>query len=636
MKKIVSIFLALALILTCGATTSANTYGSLENFKSVRQYTTNQFSDVPDSEWYAQSVKIAYELSLVNGTSNIEFSPDDNITIAETITLASRLNNIYYGSDYLFTTGDVWYQTYIDYAVENGIIKENEYSEFDKFATRSQFAQIFASALPEEALKTINYIDDASIPDVDIKNPHYDAIYKLYRAGILTGNDSKGTFTPDTNIQRSAVAAIVSRMVDTSQRKSIQLINSSKENETELTSEEISQKCSPAVFYIKVYSFNGRPLGTGSGFFITADGIAVTNYHVVANSIYREITMTDGKVYKDVSIIDADEEKDLALLKVEGSGFPYLEMGDSSQINQGQQVYAIGSPLGLSNTMSQGIISNTSRILDDVNYIQISVPINHGSSGGALVNKYGKAIGVTSGSFETIGDLNLAIPVNYVKALNVDSEDSYFVWEDEYYPGFSKVIDFNKFSGLERVSIEETIISYTEVYDIFDFYSVGPYDESDCYAYTIYLYEQALEENGLTKEIISDTVTGFESEDEMVLIKRDFDEGIITIFAIKMPETYDGCPSLIDFGWYSNLPMAYEPYYIDDSVVYGYNWRSYYYRYEFEELLSSYFGLLLNIGYEFVADDKDAGTTYYLFEGDNLSIVFMYTDKELFIDIAPE
>lgn len=636
MKKRIS--LLLVLMLFNGAVVFANGNGSIANFKATRQYKTNQFTDVFEASWYAESVKTAYELSLVNGTSNTTFSPNDNMTIAEAITLASRLNNIYYGNTYVFVGGDVWYQTYVDYAIKNGIIKANEYPNLNEYATRAQFARIFASALPDEALAEINRIADNSIPDVNMQSYAADSIYKLYRAGVLTGNDAKGTFTPTTNIQRSAVATIVSRMANVSLRQSIRLVDdtntSTGVNSAKLTSEEISEKCAPAVFYIESYAFNGELSGSGSGFFITSNGIAITNYHVVANSIYIEATTNDGKVYKDVSIIDSDEANDLALLRISGWNFPYLRMGDSTHIQQGQQVYALGSPLGLSNTMSQGIISNVSRIIDNTEYMQISVPINHGSSGGALINQNGEVIGVTSAGFETTGDLNLAVPINCAKHFDLSSQEDYVIWAGECYPGFSQVLDFGYFSGVRCLSSYGTTISVEEEYDMDDFHPIGKYDAGDCFAQTIYLYVDALEINGMTVVEFSDSEAKLESDTETVYLTNDFSKRKILISAVKKPAFYKGFNHLLDFGWFSDIPRYGEPYYTNESVMYEYKWSDYYYTYEFVDILDNYFSIIEEQGFEYVREKTTGDGHYILFEGNGVSVVYILYDTTMYVDIA--
>lgn len=417
MKKSLSVLLTIILMLSGVFAVYANTNGSMENFKTNKTYTAGQFVDVSNSDWYAENVKMAYELSLVNGTSDTTFSPNDNITIAETITLASRLNNVYYGNTYSFISGDVWYQTYIDYALKNGIIKNNEYSYFDAFATRSQFAEIFSSALPDDALQVINQVADNSIPDVPMQSSYSNAVYKLYRAGILTGNDAKGTFAPNTNIQRSAVAAIVSRMANVELRQRITL--NKENNGSMLTSEEIYSKYSPAVFYIEMYDANNNVISSGSGFFIDDKGTAVTNYHVIegANSALIQISDTE-EIYSVVGVYDYSVEQDWAVIKIDCTNNKYLNIGDVSQVVGGASVYAIGSPLGLQNTISGGLISNPARIVNGVRYIQTNAAISHGSSGGALLNKKGEVIGITSAGYSEGQNLNLALPISYIEGFN--------------------------------------------------------------------------------------------------------------------------------------------------------------------------------------------------------------------------
>ncbi len=413
MKKCISVLLATIMMLSSGFVVSANTNGSMENFKTNKTYIAGQFVDVSNSDWYAENVKMAYELSLVNGTSDTTFSPDSNLTIAEAITLASRMNNIYYGNTYSFVSGDVWYQTYVDYAIKNGIIKNNEYSNFDAFATRYQFAEIFSSALPNDALQVINQVADNSIPDVPMQSSYANAVYKLYRAGILTGNDANGTFAPNTNIQRNAVAAIVSRMANVGLRQRITL--NAVNDVNSLTSVDIYSKHSPAVFYIELYNNAGTPISSGSGFFIESNGVAITNYHVIEGANSAKIILPESKKTYDVAgVYTYNKEQDWAIIQVKGDGFLTLDIASDESVHTGQKVYAIGSPLGLQNTISEGLLSNKKVALGNVEYYQISAPISHGSSGGALLNEKAQVIGITSASFVEGQNLNLAIPMRYI------------------------------------------------------------------------------------------------------------------------------------------------------------------------------------------------------------------------------
>ncbi|MBQ3404145.1 MAG: Ig-like domain-containing protein, partial [Oscillospiraceae bacterium] len=218
MKKCISLFLALVLLLSLMPAVLAVEPG-LDNFKKTKDYPSGLFTDVKDDAWYHDSVKSAYEYGLVKGVSDTAFNPDGNMTLAEALALADRLHSIFYNGTADFRQGEPWYQVYVDYAKTNGIIPGSGYPDYNAKATRAQFAQIFAKALPESALEKINNIEPWMIPDVSITASYSTAVYILYNAGILTGSDARGTFNPDSNIKRSEVSAIVTRMADTSLRK---------------------------------------------------------------------------------------------------------------------------------------------------------------------------------------------------------------------------------------------------------------------------------------------------------------------------------------------------------------------------------------------------------------------------------
>lgn len=156
-------------------------------------------------------------------------------------------------------------------------------------------------------------------------------------------------------------------------------------------------------------------IAQGSGIAV-GDGLFLTNYHVIREAKSGKIITSSGSNYELAGIVLSDENNDLAIVKTKQKpGIAAVNLGNYSQIAKGDKVVAIGSPLGLQNTVSEGIVSNL-QTQDKVNYIQISVPINHGSSGGALFNEYGQVIGVTSsGYIDTSGDLNFAISTDHAK-----------------------------------------------------------------------------------------------------------------------------------------------------------------------------------------------------------------------------
>ena len=180
-------------------------------FLTPNTYADN-FSDVPETEWYASEIESAYELGFVNGKADTLFAPEDGMTIAEAITLAARTNNAYGSGDYGFTAadGEEWYMPYVKYAVENKIIDPQDYTDYNASATRGQMAKIFANALPASEYAAVNSV--GRIPDVAQSSPYYAAVLKLFNAGIVMGNDAYGTFYPESGIKRCEAAAIINRI----------------------------------------------------------------------------------------------------------------------------------------------------------------------------------------------------------------------------------------------------------------------------------------------------------------------------------------------------------------------------------------------------------------------------------------
>lgn len=184
------------------------------------------FADVPSDSWYYSSVKAAWENGLIDGVTANEFKPNATLTVAQTIKLAAALHQLdRTGEVSLKNGGANWYDSYVNYAVVNGII-EKDYANYTKAqmnapVTRGEFVHIFHGA--ESTYKAINQVADDAIPDVKSGDAFASDIYEFYRAGILTGSDAKGTFHPASSIKRSEVATILLRMFETSARKSISL-----------------------------------------------------------------------------------------------------------------------------------------------------------------------------------------------------------------------------------------------------------------------------------------------------------------------------------------------------------------------------------------------------------------------------
>lgn len=163
--------------------------------------------------------------------------------------------------------------------------------------------------------------------------------------------------------------------------------------------------------------------GLGSGVIVDPDGHIVTNYHVVSRSRQIQVVLTDGRRF-EANLVGSDPRSDLAVVKIEASDLPTVPWGDSAQMEIGEYVLAVGSPFGLRETVTLGIISAVGRanvgIADYEDFIQTDAAINPGSSGGALVNVRGELIGINSAIFSQTGGsmgVGFAVPSNMARPI---------------------------------------------------------------------------------------------------------------------------------------------------------------------------------------------------------------------------
>lgn len=172
-----------------------------------------------------------------------------------------------------------------------------------------------------------------------------------------------------------------------------------------------------SVVKIFCYDHNGQEISTGSGVILFSDDMVATNYHVIEDAYSVKISTSQDITYNVSGLWNENEYNDTAILKLEkNTNLTPLIIGDSSLVKKGETVTAIGSPLGIKNSVSKGNLS--ARIMQE-NYdiLQFTAPISSGSSGGALFNEKGELIGITFASFEDGQNLNLAIPIELVKNL---------------------------------------------------------------------------------------------------------------------------------------------------------------------------------------------------------------------------
>ena len=184
----------------------------LDNFVRQRTYTAGIFTDVTEDHWSYDGISACYEYGLMQGRGEV-FDRPASLTVAEALTMADRIHEIYHtgASTLAPAAGNRWYTPYIDYALEQGIIETEDFLSYSAPITRADMAYIFARALPAEELEATKPV--ASIPDItQVPARDRGGVWTLYRAGVLLGNDTYGTFAPASTITRQEAAAILARV----------------------------------------------------------------------------------------------------------------------------------------------------------------------------------------------------------------------------------------------------------------------------------------------------------------------------------------------------------------------------------------------------------------------------------------
>jgi serine protease Do len=250
----------------------------------------------------------------------------------------------------------------------------------------------------------------------------------------------------------------------------------------------LAQRVSPAIVQVNTKGFYpiqgegeafvGTQIGTGSGVILDPEGFIVTNAHVVEGAQKIEVVLAlgmdnakDGDTPPETKaraieaeIRGIDRETDIAVLKIDKKGLPFLKLADSSQLEQGELVLACGSPFGLQNTLSMGIVSSAVREIPSEDgttvYIQTDAPINPGNSGGALINMRGEVLGINtmilsqSGGSEGLG---FAIPSNLVNNVYQQIKTAGHV-RHSYLGVISRTVNSTIYSGLKLATRSGAIV----------------------------------------------------------------------------------------------------------------------------------------------------------------------------------
>src|SRR5215475_13506604 len=201
------------------------------------------------------------------------------------------------------------------------------------------------------------------------------------------------------------------------------------DGECDQSAAAIYQAASPAVVFISATSINPYRVAdrvehiVGSGFIIDEEGLAVTNSHVVFGRQSLTVRLSDGTTLP-ARLLGADPIFDIAVLQIpkpDDGKLSTLTLGDSNRVRVGEDVLALGNPLGLEQSLTRGIVSAVNRILPPTffslqePFIQVDTPINHGNSGGPLLNRCGEVIGITTAIISDAQNIGLVIPINLAK-----------------------------------------------------------------------------------------------------------------------------------------------------------------------------------------------------------------------------
>ena len=366
----------------------------------------------PDVKSYRNEIIFLTDRKIINGYQNGNFGPEDPIKRIQAVQMILRELGV--------KTGDAPNPQFKDVrpgsngyneiakAAQLGIISGKDDGTFDPNGklTRGQMATILVNAYK---LKGTYYSD---FKDISNKGKIYPFIQALAAHNITTGYPD-GTFRPNETLKRAHFAAFMARFLNEDFKPNDMAKAPARSTEQIVNNEQ-------SVVVIELYDEDDELVSQGSGF-IVANQLVATNFHVISGGT-RAVAITEsGEEIELEGVVAYDDYLDVAILKPEKRiGFPSLPLTSFSSVKKGEKVVAIGSPFGLMNTVTEGIVSGTHTFEDEMGTlkaIQTTAEINFGSSGGPLLNKKGFVVGINSFIFE---DINFAISSDYVNQFLAD------------------------------------------------------------------------------------------------------------------------------------------------------------------------------------------------------------------------
>lgn len=332
-----------------------------------------------------------------------------------------------------FADVPAWARAEITYAAHQGWVSGVTLKEFKPNST------VTANAWFTFLLRMLGYSDkagDFTVSGAALFAQQIGLAARTYSGGLTRGQLYQSAVDALTFSRKDGSATVIGRLVE--KTPSIRAAaNALGLLEPALTARQVSDRLTAAVFRIDLYERQrhvdkGTPTSTASGFFISEDGLAVTNYHSIEDGIYGTATLSTGEEFPITKVLFYDPETDIAVVKVSQtttdgkttSAFKYLEMVGTGDVRPGDKVYSLGNPLGGGLAVSEGVVSATEREVPGYAWpcVMNTADISKGSSGGALMNIYGQVIAVTTGAYAQGNSMYLGVPVDPVMEADLTKE----------------------------------------------------------------------------------------------------------------------------------------------------------------------------------------------------------------------
>lgn len=402
-------------------------------------------------------------------------------------------------------------------------------------------------------------------------------------------------------------------------------INDGK-NETAKTAHEIYEEAKEFTCEIRTYDGKGIALSIGTGFFVSADGVLVTDFHVIDGASSATATLIDGRKYEITAVLGFDKAKDIALLSTKASDVRYASL--NSDVRVGDSVYVLGSTKGYTGTFTQGHVSAVDRVIsglhNGVKYIQMTAPAASGNSGGPVLDKNGNVIAIVAMSHDDAQNLNFAVPVSEIRSIDISSPKTLKEIASDNDDFSGEIVLSSRGITLRKggTAVIYAVVSASEEYSL-----VCTSDNDSVTAFTGRNY-------GNVNVIYISATENCSAE---ITVSFDGNKGHSASLHVSVsdsaPTDYCGLPvSVPDFGVFSSCAVSQCDENTDGDVsVYSFLYSTdspAFSSVTAEESMKSYMTLLNDSGYEFVSSSSDNMSAGFFNKANNTSLSFGITELD--------